>query len=46
VAAPRPAGSPRTFWIWAVSDNLKTGAALNAVRIAEELWKDTAEARA
>jgi len=46
VAAPRPAGSPHAFWIWAVSDNLQAGAALNAVRIAEALWKDAAEARA
>ena len=46
VAAPRPAGRPRAFWIWAVSDNLTAGAALNAVRIAETLWKDVAQARA
>jgi aspartate-semialdehyde dehydrogenase len=45
VASPRPAGSPRAFWLWVVSDNLRAGAALNAVRIAEVLWRD-AEARA
>lgn len=40
VASPREAGSTRAFWLWVVSDNLKAGAALNAVRIAEVLWKD------
>lgn len=39
VAGPWPAGSSDTFWIWIVSDNLKAGAALNAVRIAETLWR-------
>jgi aspartate-semialdehyde dehydrogenase len=39
VAAPRPAGSSRAFWLWVVSDNLRAGTALNAVRIAEALWK-------
>jgi len=28
---------PGSFWLWSVMDNLATGAALNAVRIAEEL---------
>ncbi len=28
---------PGGFWLWGVTDNLATGAALNAVRIAEEL---------
>jgi aspartate-semialdehyde dehydrogenase len=28
---------PGSFWLWGVTDNLATGAALNAVRIAEEL---------
>ncbi len=28
---------PRSFWAWIVADNLRTGAALNAVRIAELL---------
>jgi aspartate-semialdehyde dehydrogenase len=28
---------PGSFWFWGVSDNLATGASLNAVRIAEEL---------
>ena len=35
IAEPRPAGEPRSFWIWAVADNLISGTALNAVRIAE-----------
>jgi aspartate-semialdehyde dehydrogenase len=29
--------APGSFWFWGVSDNLATGASLNAVRIAEEL---------
>lgn len=41
IASPRPAGSERAFWLWVVSDNLQAGATLNAVRIAEVLWKDT-----
>ncbi len=28
---------PNSFWIWAVSDNLRRGSALNAVMIAEEV---------
>ncbi|MET9624762.1 aspartate-semialdehyde dehydrogenase [Streptomyces sp. NPDC006464] len=28
---------PRGFWLWLVADNLRIGAALNAVQIAEEL---------
>lgn len=39
VAGPWPAGSPGACWIWIVSDNLQAGAALNAVRIAETLWR-------
>lgn len=27
--------NPRGFWLWLVSDNLRVGAALNAVQIAE-----------
>lgn len=34
----RPAGAQGAFWIWLVSDNLTSGAALNAVRIAEAVW--------
>lgn len=37
----RPAGAPGAFWIWLVSDNLTSGAALNAVRIAEAVWART-----
>ncbi|NKQ26141.1 aspartate-semialdehyde dehydrogenase [Streptomyces galbus] len=29
--------NPRAFWLWLVADNLRIGAALNAVQIAEEL---------
>ena len=29
--------SPSAFWLWLVADDLRAGAALNAVRIAEEL---------
>jgi len=39
VAGPWPAGSPGACWIWIVSDNLQAGAALNAVRIAETVWR-------
>jgi aspartate-semialdehyde dehydrogenase len=39
VAGPWPAGSPGSCWIWIVSDNLQAGAAFNAVRIAETLWR-------
>jgi aspartate-semialdehyde dehydrogenase len=39
VAGPWPAGPPGACWIWTVSDNLQAGAALNAVRIAEALWR-------
>ena len=39
VAGPWPAGAPNAWWIWIVSDNLRAGAALNAVRIAETLWR-------
>lgn len=28
---------PRSFWLWIVADNLRIGAALNAIQIAEEL---------
>ena len=37
----RPAGGPGSFWVWLVSDNLTSGAALNAVRIAEAVWART-----
>jgi len=37
----RPAGGPGSFWVWLVSDNLMSGAALNAVRIAEAVWART-----
>ncbi len=33
----RPAGADGAFWMWAVTDNLKSGSALNAVRIAEAI---------
>jgi aspartate-semialdehyde dehydrogenase len=33
----RPAGSDSAAWVWAVNDNLASGTALNAVRIAEAL---------
>lgn len=39
VAGVRPAGAENAFWLWLVADNLASGAALNAVRIAEFLWK-------
>lgn len=39
VAGPWPAGAPEAVWIWIVSDNLQAGAALNAVRIAETIWR-------
>lgn len=39
VAGPWPAGLPGSVWIWVVSDNLQAGAALNAVRIAETIWR-------
>jgi len=38
VGGLRPAGGERAFWLWVVSDNLTSGAALNAVRIAEAVW--------
>lgn len=38
VGGLRPAGAERAFWLWVVSDNLTSGAALNAVRIAEAVW--------
>jgi aspartate-semialdehyde dehydrogenase len=37
IAAVEPGGSASTFWTWAISDNLVSGSALNAVRIAETL---------
>jgi aspartate-semialdehyde dehydrogenase len=39
VTGIRPAGGEGAFWLWIVSDNLQTGTALNAVRIAEALWR-------
>lgn len=38
LAGLRPAGAPGAYWLWVVSDNLTSGAALNAVRIAETIW--------
>ena len=37
IAGVRPAGDASAYWIWAVTDNLESGSALNAVRIAERL---------
>ena len=42
VTGIRQAGAPEAFWLWTVSDNLQSGSALNAVRIAEALWKRAA----
>jgi len=42
VAGIRPAGDAGAFWLWIVSDNLQSGSALNAVRIAEALWRRAA----
>lgn len=39
VSGVRPAGAGNAFWLWIVTDNLRSGAALNAVRIAELLWR-------
>jgi len=39
VTGVRPAGPEGAFWLWIVNDNLRSGAALNAVRIAEFLWQ-------
>lgn len=39
VTGIRPAGDDSAFWLWVVSDNLQSGSALNAVRIAEALWR-------
>jgi len=39
VAGVRQAGPENAFWLWVVADNLASGAALNAVRIAEALWQ-------
>ncbi|WP_017579311.1 aspartate-semialdehyde dehydrogenase [Nocardiopsis valliformis] len=33
-------GDPRSVWLWLVSDNLRVGAALNAVQIAEYLAEE------
>ena len=38
VAGLRPAGAEGAYWLWIVSDNLTSGTALNAVRIAETVW--------
>jgi len=32
--------NPKAFWFWVVSDNIRIGAALNAVQIAERLLSD------
>ncbi|PYS96944.1 MAG: hypothetical protein DMF50_02580 [Acidobacteria bacterium] len=37
LAGVNPAGGENAFWAWAVSDDLQTGTALNAVRIAEAI---------
>ncbi len=37
LAGARPATEASSFWIWAVNDDLKSGTAWNAVRIAESL---------
>ncbi len=37
VAGVRPGGGESAFWLWAVADNLKSGTAFNAVRIAERV---------
>jgi len=37
ITGVRPGGETSSFWIWAVIDNLVSGSALNAVRIAEAL---------
>lgn len=42
VTGIRPAGDDGAFWLWIVSDNLQSGSALNAVRIAEALWRRAA----
>ena len=43
VAGPEPAGSDDAFWLWVLNDNLRAGAAQNAVRIAEAIWSRAAE---
>jgi aspartate-semialdehyde dehydrogenase len=37
VAGLRQAGDRSGFWLWALTDDLKSGAARNAVRIAETI---------
>ncbi len=37
LAGIRPGGGRSSFWLWAVNDNLQSGTARNAVRIAEAL---------
>jgi aspartate-semialdehyde dehydrogenase len=37
VAGIRETSDPSSFWLWAVNDNLQSGSAQNAVRIAESL---------
>jgi aspartate-semialdehyde dehydrogenase len=39
VSGVRRAGSDEAFWLWIVSDNLQSGTARNAVRIAEAMWE-------
>jgi aspartate-semialdehyde dehydrogenase len=41
VSGIRPAGREGAFWLWLLSDNLTSGASLNAVRIAETVWART-----
>jgi aspartate-semialdehyde dehydrogenase len=38
VSGIRRAGARNSWWLWVVTDNLQSGSALNAVRIAEALW--------
>jgi len=42
VAGLEPAGADSGFWLWIVTDDQTTGAALNAVRIAETVWSRAA----
>ena len=42
VAGLEPAGAGSDFWLWIVTDDQMTGAALNAVRIAETVWSRAA----
>lgn len=37
VSGIRPTGQDGAYWLWGVTDNLQSGSALNAVRIAETI---------